>query len=99
MILETAIMTVGADQHEQFQQALAEAVQVLAQADGFAGISVSRGVERDDAYLLRIAWRSLEDHTVGFRESELFTRWRALIGPYFAEAPVVEHWAPVDGLG
>lgn len=91
-------MTVAAGQHEAFEAALAEAVAVLAQAGGFAGVEVSRGIERPDAYLVRISWQTLEDHTVGFRESELFTQWRALIGPYFAQAPVVEHWEPVDGL-
>jgi len=34
----------------------------------------------------------VEDHTVGFRESELFVQWRALIGPFFANPPEVEHW-------
>ena len=32
----------------------------------------------------------------GFRESDLFVRWRELIGSYFAAPPEVEHYqAPV----
>jgi hypothetical protein len=34
----------------------------------------------------------VEDHMVGFRESELFTQWRGLIGPFFANPPEVTHW-------
>jgi hypothetical protein len=30
---------------------------------------------------------------VGFRESDLFTQWRALIGSHFDGTPVVEHFA------
>jgi hypothetical protein len=45
--------------------------------------------------VLLIGWRSLEDHTVGFRESESFVKWRELIGPFFAGAPQVDHWSEV----
>jgi hypothetical protein len=47
--------------------------------------------------MLRIEWATLEDHTVGFRGSPAFTQWRAQVGPFFATAPVVEHFAPVTG--
>jgi hypothetical protein len=30
---------------------------------------------------------------VGFRESELYVRWRELIGPFFAAPPTVQHFA------
>ena len=42
--------------------------------------------------LVAIGWNSVDDHLVGFRESERFTRWRELLGPYFAEPPQVEHF-------
>jgi hypothetical protein len=45
-----------------------------------------------------IEWNTLEDHTVGFRQSERFARWRALIGSYFESPPEVTHLAPVEGL-
>jgi hypothetical protein len=28
----------------------------------------------------------------GFRGSELFPQWRAIVGPFFAEPPRVEHY-------
>ena len=42
-----------------------------------------------------IRWKTLEDHTVGFRTSPLFAEWRALVGPYFAEPPSVKHYANI----
>ncbi len=36
-----------------------------------------------------------EGHMVGFRQSELFTQWRAIIGEFFAKPPLVEHWKSV----
>ena len=46
-----------------------------------------------ERFVLQIFWDTLEDHTVGFRESELFTQWRAIVGPFFAAPPQVEHFA------
>ena len=92
MIIETAQIEVSSGQETQFELALAQAKLVVAQANGFNGINVHRGVERPNVYLLTLQWDTLEDHTVGFRESDLFVQWRALIGPFFANPPVVEHW-------
>jgi hypothetical protein len=33
---------------------------------------------------------------VDFRQSAAFTQWRALVGPFFASAPVVEHFELLD---
>jgi hypothetical protein len=42
--------------------------------------------------MLSLEWETLEHHTVGFRGGPLFPEWRSHIGPFFAEAPQVEHW-------
>lgn len=94
MIFETATMSVQPGREEEFLSALERAKEVLAQAAGWREIRVHRGIERPSTFLLVIGWATLEDHTVGFRGGELFAQWRAIIGPYFAEPPQVEHWAP-----
>jgi len=92
MIMETAYMDIVPGKELEFEAALEQAKKVVAQAKGFNVLHVHRGIERPSTYMLAIGWNTLEDHTVGFRESELFTEWRSIIGPFFAEAPVVEHW-------
>ena len=92
MIIETAHTEILPGQEAAFEMALAQAKKVLTQAKGFNGIYVHRGVERPNVYLLSLQWDTVTDHTVGFRESDLFVQWRALIGPFFANPPVVEHW-------
>jgi heme-degrading monooxygenase HmoA len=42
-----------------------------------------------------IFWDTLEDHTEGFRGGPLFAQWRAIVGPFFAQPPVVEHFTLV----
>ena len=90
--METAYMEIVAGQEAAFEAAFEEAKKVVAQAQGFQVIHLHRGVERTNTYLVAIGWNTVEDHMVGFRESELFTQWRALLGPHFANPPQVEHW-------
>ena len=88
-------MPVLAGHETAFESALREAAAtVLPQAPGFVEFHAQGWcVERPGVYLFMIRWESLEHHTVGFRGSELFTQWRALIGPHFDGAPTVEHFA------
>jgi heme-degrading monooxygenase HmoA len=92
MIMETAFITVQPGQQDAFLGALEAAKLVLARADGFRVIHVHRGIERPTTFMLAIGWDTLEHHTEAFRGGPLFPEWRGLIGPFFAEAPQVEHW-------
>jgi len=94
VIVEVAQIEVNMGQEAEFETALESAKLVLANATGFLGITVHRGIELPSHYLLVLNWETLEDHTVGFRESDLFTQWRSLIGPFFANPPQVLHWQP-----
>ena len=98
MILEHALITVDPDSHQEFESALARAREVIAASDGFGSLRLLRGVESPEHYLLLVEWATLEDHTVGFRESPAFAEWRSHIGPFFASPPVVDHFDPVAGL-
>ena len=92
MVIETAYIEILEGKELDFEQALVEARKVVAQANGFHDMYVHRGIERPNVYMLALQWETLEDHTVGFRESDLFIQWRAIIGPFFASPPAVEHW-------
>ena len=48
--------------------------------------------------MLLIEWESVEAHNVGFRESDRFPLWRALIGPFFDGDPRVEHVSDVPDV-
>ncbi|MGW1500311.1 antibiotic biosynthesis monooxygenase family protein [Streptomyces mirabilis] len=92
MIVEHAALTVEAGRERVFEAVFDKAREVLAEADGFRWTELLRCEERPDRYLLLVGWTSVEAHTVGFRSSERFQRWRALVGPFFAAPPVVEHY-------
>ena len=93
MILELADIRIQPGQNAAFEEAIARGLQtVIHQAKGFQGYKVNRGIESPQRYVLQVFWDTLEDHTVGFRESPAFAAWRAIVGPFFAGPPVVEHF-------
>ncbi|NBT53424.1 MAG: antibiotic biosynthesis monooxygenase [Betaproteobacteria bacterium] len=93
MILELADIRIPPGQNAAFEEAIERGLRtVISHARGFAGFKVNRGTESPERYILQIFWDTLEDHTVGFRQSEAFAQWRAIVGPFFASPPVVEHF-------
>ena len=97
MILEHADIRIDPARATEFDEAIVRGVTtIIANAKGFRGYKINRSIESPGRYLLMIYWETLEDHTVGFRESEAFPAWRAVVGPYFAQPPVVEHFQLVD---
>lgn len=96
MILEIADIRIAPGQQAAFEAAVQTGVETVAsKAKGFRGYKVNKGVESPERYVLMIYWETLEDHTVGFRQGPLFAQWRAIVGPYFAAPPVVEHFTLV----
>ncbi len=93
MILELADIRIQPGQQAAFEEAIARGIStVISRAKGFQGAKVNHGIENPERYVLQIFWDTLEDHTVAFRESPLFQEWRAIVGPFFAGPPVVEHF-------
>lgn len=100
MIIEHAEINVTPGREDEFVAVFPQARAILGEADGFRWAELHRGVERTSTFLLLVGWDTLEAHTEGFRGGELFTAWRAMIGPFFSEQPKVEHFASVTrGIG
>jgi len=93
MILELADFSIHPNQNAAFEEAIQRGLaSVISHAKGFEGFKVNRCIENPQRYVLQIFWTTLENHTVDFRESPAFTEWRAIVGPFFASPPVVQHF-------
>lgn len=97
MIVEHAEFTIAEDHVGEFEKAFGEAREFIARSPGFRFAELLHGVERPGVFLLLVGWESVEDHTVGFRESELYEAWRALLHPFFAAPARVEHFEELAG--
>jgi heme-degrading monooxygenase HmoA len=92
MILEASILNVRPGHEAAFESAMKQARPLIAASSGFVSIEVRRCIETANRYLLLVTWRTLEDHTVGFRRSEQYQRWRALLHHFYEPFPIVEHF-------
>ncbi|MBP2159216.1 MULTISPECIES: antibiotic biosynthesis monooxygenase [Asticcacaulis] len=91
MITEIAALRIDPARASDFEAAVAAAKEHFRAAKGCHGMSLERVIETPGAYNLRVLWETVEAHTVDFRGSENFQKWRALAGPFFLEPPVVVH--------
>ena len=94
MILEIAYIEVARHNQSEFESAVTKAVdKLMSTAKGFIHFEMCRGIEEDNTYVFIVRWEKLEDHTVGFRESDLFQKWREIVGVYFEKPPTFAgHW-------
>ncbi len=93
MILELADIRIHPGKQAEFDAAVQKGIDtVVSKSKGFRGFKINKGIETPERYVLMIFWETLENHTVDFRESQAFKDWRAIVGPYFAAPPAVEHF-------
>ncbi|QDG88174.1 antibiotic biosynthesis monooxygenase [Pseudarthrobacter sp. NIBRBAC000502770] len=91
MIHEIATLTIKPGSEKDFEEAAAQAVPYFQKTPGALSFRLDRTIETPNEYTLTVGWATLEDHTVGFRESPEFQQWRELVGPHFASPPHVKH--------
>jgi heme-degrading monooxygenase HmoA len=92
MILESALLDVKPGEEEAFEAALKEARPLIAATPGFRTIAVRHCIETPNRYLLLVEWNTLEDHTIGFRQSPRYEKWCALLHRFYDPFPLVEHF-------
>lgn len=97
MILELAILDVKPGLTAEFEAAFAQAQAIIAASDGYLSHELRRCLERPDRYLLLVRWRSLADHTRGFRGSPAYQEWKRLLHHFYDPFPTVEHYERVAG--
>ena len=99
MILEVADIRIPPGKNAEFEAAIGQglATVIASRATGYVAHKVHKGIESPERYLLMIWWQTLEHHTVDFRGSAAFADWRAIVGPFFAVPPAVEHFEVVAG--
>ncbi|MGW2816028.1 antibiotic biosynthesis monooxygenase family protein [Streptomyces sp. NPDC001415] len=101
MIYEYAYLYITPGREEEFEQALLAAAPILESAEGCHSVELHRDVETEGAYLLRVGWATLEDHTEKFFKSEQAPRFAEAIDHFFDREPTLRHFAadPVGAPG
>jgi heme-degrading monooxygenase HmoA len=92
MILEHAILNVKPGEKHLFEQAMQEALPLIAATPGFLAIEVRPCIETEGRYVLLVKWDSLEAHTKGFRGSDRYAEWKRRLHHFYDPFPLVEHY-------
>ena len=92
MITEIALLDIRTGLSKEFEEAFIVAQPIIESADGYIQHELMQCMEQEDKYLLTVRWRSLEDHTTGFRQSENYQVWKKLLHHFYDPLPVVEHY-------
>ncbi len=95
MILEVAMLNVKLGQEGEFEQAFVKAAPIIASVKGYVSHEIRKSIEVKGKYALLVKWETLEDHTVGFRQSAEYQEWRKLLHHFYDPFPVVEHFEDV----
>ncbi|MFA7554980.1 MAG: antibiotic biosynthesis monooxygenase [Spongiibacteraceae bacterium] len=95
MILEVAVLDVKKNQEVEFEAAFKKAQGIISSMDGYISHQLQKCIENKGRYILLVNWRTLEDHTVGFRQSNQYQEWRSLLHHFYDPHPTVEHYESV----
>ena len=91
-------MNVRPGEAAAFEAAMRQARPLIAATPGFENIAVRPCLETPGRYLLLVTWRRLEDHTMGFRQSDRYDAWRKLLHHFYEPFPLVEHYEEAIAL-
>ncbi len=96
VVLEVAVLNVRSGQESDFEAAFGKAEHIIAAAPGYIRHQLQRCMEKQNQYLLLVQWRSIEDHTEGFRRSASYAEWKQLLHHFYDPFPTVEHYVEVS---
>lgn len=96
MILEAVMLPVIAGKEAEFEAAFQQASPIIASMKGYISHELHRCIESQGRYLLLVRWETLEDHTVGFRQSAEYQEWKGLLHHFYVPFPQVEHFEQID---
>lgn len=93
MILEVAILDVKQGESLNFENTFKEAEKIISSMKGYISHSLQKCIENNNRYLLTVKWETIEDHTIGFRESKEYLKWKELLHHFYEPFPIVEHYS------
>ena len=97
MILEVAILDVKSGESEAFEKAFSKAQSIIASMQGYISHELQKCLDQENRYVLLVKWETLKDHTEGFRNSDEYQEWKALLHHFYEPFPAVQHYELLMG--
>jgi heme-degrading monooxygenase HmoA len=94
MIIEHVHLNIKPNRNHAFEEAFQKAKSIIYPMAGLNAVQLIKNIQDDHHYILLIFWDCIEDHTEGFRKSEAYQEWKALLHPFYDPMPMVEYYQP-----
>lgn len=82
-------------QEQELEKVFGNAQKIISSMNGYVSHQLQKCIEKSNRYILLVNWKTLEDHTIGFRESKEYQEWRVLLHHFYEPFPEVEHYQNV----
>ncbi|MCK5402341.1 MAG: antibiotic biosynthesis monooxygenase, partial [Flavobacteriaceae bacterium] len=83
MILEVAILNIKKGLSTEFEISFGKAKDIISSKNGYISHQLKKCIEQEDKYVLLVNWETIEDHEIGFRKSEEYNQWKALLHHFY----------------
>lgn len=97
-VLEIAMLDVIACKNLEFEQAFKLAESIISSMPGYIRHELQLCLEDANKYVLLVWWEKLEDHTIGFRQSAEYQKWRGLLHKFYDPFPTVLHYQKISSM-
>jgi len=94
VIVEHALLRIRDGQAADFEEAMRQAVPLIASSPGFRGIEIRPALEVPGFYLLRVTSHPVESHRDGFRRSDRYQQWRTMLHHFYEPMPDISYFGP-----
>jgi heme-degrading monooxygenase HmoA len=92
VIFEHAVLHIRDGESAAFEAAMVQAKPLIAASPGFHGIKVLPAADQGDLYLLIVEWETIAHHRDGFRKSDRYLQWRALLHKFYDPMPEIRYF-------
>jgi hemoglobin len=92
MIVEYTRYRISEDRREAFIKGYEKAAEHLAASPACLAYELTHCTEEPDRYILRIKWKSTEEHIQGFRKEPGFRDFFQLVRPFFQDIEEMQHY-------
>jgi quinol monooxygenase YgiN len=96
MIVEYTRYRIAGDRSAAFLEAYQDAARFLQESPHCISFELTQCVEEKDRFILRIEWKSTDEHLQGFRRSPGFKEFYRLVQPFFQDIEEMQHYRLTD---
>ncbi len=93
--MEAVMLRVKEGMEAKYEEAFRGASEIISSMKGYISHELHRCMEVEGKYLLLVQWETLEDHIIGFRQSNEYQEWKKKLHDFYDPFPTVEHFEKV----